>query len=220
MSYSPQPIEELLCINAEKVYDWVILQNTRSQNILAAALGLDINVCAASSLSTRVFLVDAEGNPLPPNAEVTVLEPGDREERTFVIDGALVTLERVTFLKTFFVAIEFKGILGTTPFVDVSKPIAIEIPESLFLCAPDGTRLAVRISDLECAVRLNCTAGPTPTLTSIDLTLTTCQSVQAVADVTIEVKAEFCQPRDILSEQCPTPAIPPQCPVLFPGHDN
>ncbi|MFE8695025.1 hypothetical protein ACFYKT_01485 [Cytobacillus sp. FJAT-53684] len=217
----PQGSQELLCINAEKVYDWVMLQNAINQNVLAASLGLPpgFNPCdpSVTNLITRCYLVDAAGDPLPPNAEIAAVEIGEREDRQFIIHGALVTLQRVTFIKTINVVVEFSGIAGTTPFFGTSVPITIDIPESVFLCAPDGTRLIVRISNVECSNRVNCTAG---VLTSVDLSLNICQSVQAVADVTLELTADFCQPRDLLAaDQCGSPTIPPQCPVLFPGND-
>ena len=55
------------------------------------------------------------------------------------------------------------------------------------------------------------------------VTVRICQSIQSVFPVTLELEAEFCQPRDILpipTTACPTPAIPPQCPVLFPDDED
>lgn len=217
MKVQPTQIdEELLCINADKVYDWVILQSNVNTNATAADLALSIDPCGApiSNLTTECFLTDAAGNRLGPNSEITVTETRDREDRAFVIDGAEVILQNVAFQKNLFIVIEFSGLTGTTPFVEQSAPIAIEIPESLFMCAPDGTDLVVRITDIECSVRLNCTGTA---LTSVDISVNLCQGVQSIANVTVELAAEFCQPRDVLTEQCPTPVIPPQCPVLFPG---
>ncbi|MFJ5624306.1 hypothetical protein ACIQD3_16595 [Peribacillus loiseleuriae] len=217
MSHPPRPTQELLCINAEKVYDWVILQNTIRQFVSAEELGLDHELNDVKHVSTRFILTDEHGKPLGPNAEVKVKEIDRREEKTFVIDGALVTLEKVSFVKIFYVVIEFRGTREHCPFVFTSHPIQVEVHESLFLCAPEGTRLVVRITDLDGNAKVN---FHDDCLKSVDLSLTTCQSIQAVADVTIEVKADFCQPRDILTEQCSAPIIPQQCPVLFPGHDH
>src|SRR5690625_6253651 len=78
----PQIPQELLCINAEKVYDWVILQATIDNNVLAADLGpLPIDPCAptVSNLTTNCFLADVNGNPLPLNSEIPVTEVGDRK---------------------------------------------------------------------------------------------------------------------------------------------
>lgn len=218
MKIQPTQIdEELLCINTEKVYDWVILQSNVNTSVTAADLGgLPIDPCGAavSNLTTECFLTDAAGNRLGPNSEITVIETRDREDRAFVIDGVDVILQNVAFRKDLFIVVEFSGLEGTTPFIEQSAPIAIEIPEALFMCAPEGTDLVVRITDVECSIRLNCTGT---TLTSVDISLNLCQSVQSIANVTIELVADFCQPRDVLTEQCPTPVIPPQCPVLFPG---
>ncbi|WP_067837797.1 hypothetical protein [Amphibacillus sediminis] len=215
----PQPVEELLCFNAEKVYDWVMLQETVNQTVLAADLGvLPIDPCGptVSNLTTRCYLVDPlTGNPLPPNAEIAVVETADRQDREFIIDGTQVTLQRVSFEKTLSLVVEFSGFDGTTPFLEIGDPIEIEIPESVFLCAPEGTRLVVRVSDVTCSASINCTAT---TLTSVDVSLNVCQSVQSVADVTLELEASFCEPRDVLAiDECPNPIIPPQCPVVFPG---
>ncbi len=218
MKNKPSQIgQELLCINAEKVYDWVILQGNVNTTVQAADLGgLTIDPCGAavSNLTTECFLTDVAGNRLTPNDIIDITETRDRDDRPFIIDGAEVMLQNVSFQKTLYVVVEFSGLNGTTPFIEQSPPIPVTIPESLFMCAPDGTDLVVRITDVDCSVRLNCTGT---TLTSVDISLNVCQSVQSVTNVTVELVTDFCEPRDILTEQCPSPMIPPQCPVLFPG---
>src|SRR5690625_6007694 len=95
----PQIPQELLCINAEKVYDWVILQATIDNNVLAADLGpLPIDPCAptVSNLTTNCFLADVNGNPLPLNSEIPVTEVGERQDRDLIIDGAQVRSEEHT----------------------------------------------------------------------------------------------------------------------------
>jgi len=208
---------EVLCINTDKVYDWVILQANINNTITAADIGaLPVDPCdpAVTNLETDCYLVDAAGNPLPPNREIPVVETSDRQNRAFLIDGNQVVLQKVSFQSTINVVVEFRGLNGTTPFVEQTAPIPIEIPESIFLCAPEGTDLVVRLSDIECNVVVNCVGT---TLGSIDISLGLCQSVQAVTNVTIELPADFCQPREVFTEQCPAPIIPTQCPVVFPG---
>jgi len=218
MSKEPSQIpQELLCINAEKVYDWVILQATIDNNVLAADLGpLPIDPCAptVSNLTTNCFLADVNGNPIPLNSEIPVTEVGERQDRDFIIDGAQVSLQNVSYQETIYLVVEFSGLNATTPFIEQSPPIPIELPDSVFLCAPEGTSLVVRLTDLDCNVGVNCTGGA---LTSVDIRVNLCQSVQAVTNVTVELVADFCEPRDIITEQCTTPLIPPQCPILFPG---
>jgi len=217
MGTQPDQIgSELLCINTNKVYDWVILQANINNTILAADLGaLPVDPCdaAVSNVTTNCYLVDVAGNPLPPNREIAVVETNDRQDRTFMVDGNQVVLQKVTFQSTVYVVVEIRGLNGTTPFVEQTAPMPIEIPESIFLCAPEGTDLVVRLSDIECNVVLNCTGTA---LGSIDVSLSLCQSVQSVTNVTVELPANFCQPREAFTEQCSTPIIPAQCPVVFP----
>ncbi|RLQ97130.1 BMQ_0737 family morphogenetic spore coat protein [Falsibacillus albus] len=211
--------QELLCINAEKVYDWVILQSSDSTTVTATGLGLPsgFNPCASGILDLEVacMLTDASGNPVSLSNGVTFEEIGERTSQQFVVDGALVTLQDVSWVKSLYVTLEFTGVSGVTPFVVSSTPILFEIPESAFLCAPDGTDLLIRLTDFSCRTRVNCTGT---TLVSVDVFINLCQSVQTFANVTIELEAEFCQPRDIINEQCPSPMIPPQCPVIFPAN--
>ncbi|MFB1050267.1 hypothetical protein [Paraliobacillus sp. JSM ZJ581] len=213
--------QELVCFNAEKVYDWVVLQTTLNQNIPQSDItGITINPCAASitNLLTRCYLVDQYGNPLPQNDEIEVEETEDRQDRKFIIDDNKVKLQRVSFDKKIYVVIEFRGLDGGYKFIETSDPIELTIPESAYLCAPEGTRLIVRISDVNCSASVKCTEFA---LESVDVSLDICQSVQTVADVTLELVANFCEPRDnILEELCPNPVIPPQCPVVFPGTNN
>ncbi|RLQ92425.1 BMQ_0737 family morphogenetic spore coat protein [Falsibacillus albus] len=214
--------QELLCINAEKIYDWVILQSSESRRVTALELDLPasgFNPCSpeVSNLVTTCVLTDSSGTPVSlssPNA-VSIQEIGTRESRQFMVDGAVVTLQDVSWVKSFYIVLEFTGNNGVTPFLLRSAPILFEIPESAFLCAPDGTDLLVRLTEFKCRTRLNCFDAE---VTSVDVYLTICQSVQTFADVTIELEAEFCQPRDIINEQCPAPIVPPQCPVIFPAN--
>src|SRR5690625_1920821 len=100
-----QIIEELLCINTDKVYDWVILQSNVNTNVLAADLGgLPIDPCGptVSNLTTECYLTDAAGNRLGPNSVIDVVETRDREDRAFIIDGTEVILQNVAFQKTIF----------------------------------------------------------------------------------------------------------------------
>ncbi|RDI42182.1 hypothetical protein [Falsibacillus pallidus] len=213
--------QELLCINAEKIYDWVMLQSSESMTVTSAAPDGDalINPCSpeVTNLEINCILTDSSGTPVSlssPNA-VSIQEIGTRESQQFIVDGAVVTLQNVSWIKSFYIVVEFTGVLGVTPFVYRREPILFEIPESAFLCAPEGTDLLVRLTELNCRTRLNCLVEEAYT---VDIFITVCQSVQTFADVTIELEAEFCQPRDIINEQCPSPAIPPQCPIIFPAN--
>ncbi|HLR71999.1 MAG TPA: hypothetical protein VK085_11310 [Pseudogracilibacillus sp.] len=218
MGKHPEQIgPEILCINTDKVYDWVVLQANINNTISAADIGaLPVDPCdaAVTNVTTDCYLVDAAGNPLPPNQEIAVVETSNRQDRTFLVDGEHVLLQKVSFQSTVNVVVEIRGLNGTTPFVEQTRPIPVEIPESIFLCAPEGTDLVVRLSDIECNVVLNCDGT---TLGSVGISLNLCQSVQTVTNVTVELPADFCEPREAFTEHCSTPVIPAQCPVVFPG---
>ncbi len=210
---------EPLCINADKVYDWVILQANIRENVDPTFTDPNFDeliLCSATNISTEIFLTDAQGNPLPPNGVIAAEEVAERQDRGFIIDGKRVTLQKVTFVKTIYIVVEFSGLNGTEPFVVRTNPIAVEVPESIYLCAPDGTDLIVRFSDLEGSVRINCINTP-PTEITLDIMLNLCQSVQTFANVTLELRADFCHPRENLMDSCHAPSVPRQCPVVFPG---
>ncbi|MGE8205254.1 hypothetical protein ACQKP0_11865 [Heyndrickxia sp. NPDC080065] len=218
-----QGAQELLCINTEKVYDWILEESTASQTVPEASLGLpagfDLTLFGnpAAQIVIKAVLTDSTGTPLPLNSEVTVTESLPRVDRQFEVDGALVTLQRVTFTKTVFVVLEISGVIPATgvPFLITTPPITFTLTETAFLCAPEGTSLVVRISDFEAQTIINLSAAGA--LVSIGVTIDVCQSIQTVTPVTLELTAEFCMPRAPLFESCTTPLIPPQCPVVFPG---
>ncbi|MFO1446350.1 hypothetical protein KDN24_24730 [Bacillus sp. Bva_UNVM-123] len=213
---------ELLCINTNKVYDWILEETTVSQTVLAATLALPAAIAAVLCLPAALvkitpIVTDAAGNPLPLNSEVDVTESLPRVDRQFEVDGALVTLQRVSFTKTVFVVLEISGVIPATgiPFLVRTPVIPFSVNESAFLCAPAGTELLVRISDFEAQSIVNCDAAGV--FVSIGLSIVVCQSIQTVTPVTLELTAGFCSPREPLFENCPSPTIPPQCPVVFPG---
>lgn len=215
--------QELLCINTEKVYDWILEEATVSRTLAIGDLGtLPVGVDGAilcdplARIQITPMLTDATGAPLPLNSEVTVVESLPRIDRQFEVDGALVTLQRVTFTKTVYVVLEISGVNPTTgtPFTFRTPPIPFVVTESAFLCAPAGTTLVVRITDFEAQTIVNCTAGA---FVGLGISIVVCQSIQTVTPVTLELTAEFCAPREALIENCPPPLIPPQCPIVFPG---
>ncbi|GIN83977.1 hypothetical protein J6TS2_03630 [Heyndrickxia sporothermodurans] len=222
----PKPLQgaqELLCINTEKVYDWILEESSASQTVLAAALGLpagfDLTLFGnpLAQIVITGILTDAAGHPLPLNSEVTVTESLPRTDRQFEVDGALVTLQRVTFTKTVHVVLEISGVIPATgtPFLVRTTPITFTFTETAYLCAPEGTTLSVRISDFGAQTIINLDAAGA--LVSIGVSIEVCQSIQTYTPVTIELTADFCLPRAPLFESCSTPLIPPQCPVIFPG---
>lgn len=207
---------ENLCVNAEKVYDWVIQESTGSTTVPLSRLPIPLPADATNVAATCI-LTDSTGVPLPVNTEVNVTEAAPREDRQFNVNGALVTLQRVTFSKILYVVLEITGVDPATgsQFLITTAPSPFHFIESEFLCAPEGTSLVIRISNFACLTIIN--RNETGAITGFGLEIFVCQSIQTIAPVTIELNAGFCSPRDLLIEHCANPIIPPQCPRVFPG---
>ncbi|MBN9652681.1 hypothetical protein J0K78_00290 [Halobacillus sp. GSS1] len=208
--------QELLCINTEKVYDWIINEATFDLSVdgLELPVGPD-----GGQLTCDDIVIDSVTCEVEP-IDVEVLGRVDQE---LVVDGTLLTLQLVNIRKNFEVTIsvELTPELGGGT-VEVGSATFTRC-EQVLLCAPEGTDIDVDYTDLSCFV---CTASCVENGTEVDeldvdVTVRLCQSIQSTYDVTLEIVAEFCQPRDILPiPPCPTPTIPPQCPVLFPNVDG
>ncbi|UOQ45222.1 hypothetical protein MUN89_04540 [Halobacillus salinarum] len=213
--------QELLCINTEKVYDWIL--NEASFDLTVGDLPLPIGPtgeqleCADIDDTTTSCTVRPTDPALGEPDPIVIL---DRVDQEFVIDGAMVTLQLVNIRKNFVVTIfvnlvpELGGGLvevGTATFTRC---------EQVILCAPTGTDVDVTYTELDCFVcTATCMLNGTDidTLDDITVTVRLCQSIQSTYDVTLEITADFCEPRDMLPiPPCPAPTIPPQCPVIFP----
>ncbi len=208
---------ESLCVNAEKVYDWVIEEGTGSTTLLASRLPVAIPA-DATNVQVKCILTDENGIPLPINTQIDVTEVAPREDRQFDLDGTIVTLQRVLFTKKIYIVLEISGVDSATgsQFFITSDPFPpFNFTETEYLCAPPGTTLIVRISDFSCQTVVNRTE--TDAISGFGVSIFICQSIQVVAPVTIELSANFCVPRETLSEHCGNPRIPPQCPIIFPG---
>ena len=200
--------QELLCINTEKVYDWVINDATFDITIDAAEIPEGVSNDDIESLSCEVV----------PDTENGIVELG-REDREFVIDGDLITLQLVTLRKNF--SVNLFATLSNGNVVQVNGPFDFSRCEQVVLCAPEGTDIDVTFTDVDCFVcDFQCSEGGG--LEGIQITVRLCQSIQSTFVVTLEIVADFCQPReDLPVGPCPAPTIPPQCPVVFPnGNGN
>ncbi|MGD6804707.1 hypothetical protein ACQCVK_12050 [Rossellomorea vietnamensis] len=194
--------QELLCIRTEKVYDWIINEANFTDTVDTVII--TPNICAnIESVSCTVV-----PDPTTPFVEVS------REDVQVVVDGALLTLQEVVIQKNFdlTITVDFTtGVTVTSPIQDVTRF------ERVILCAPEGTEIDVQYTDIDCFVTsFDCTPTDGP-VTDVEVAFAVCQSIQVLFPVTLELIADFCQPRDILPTVCPTPFMPAQCPVLFPN---
>ncbi len=210
--------QELLCINTEKVYDWIVNEANFDLAIddLELPLGPD---------GTQLECDDIDIDNVTCTVTPAAIDPFvvlDRVDQEFVIDGAQVTLQLVNIRKNFEVTIfvnlgpEYGGATVEVGTVEFSRC------EQVILCAPEGTEVDVTFTDLDCFVcTANCDVTTTAdTIDELDVTVTVriCQSIQSTFPVTLEIVADFCQPRDMLPiPPCPAPTMPPQCPVIFPN---
>ncbi len=202
--------QELICINVDKVYDWVL--NEASFDLTLTDIDLPDGVTCADFDPAAVTCTVT-----PDSVEVLA-----RNSRTFVIDGVETILQVVNLRKNFTVTLLIP-ITGT----GVVEEVELEFSrcEQVVLCAPDGTDVDVTYSDAECFIcTFDCTDDGTDTdeLATFDaqITVRLCQSIQSSFPVTVEFLAEFCEPRDVLPTPCPSPVRPPQCPVVFPIIDG
>lgn len=197
---------ELICINTSKVYDWVMNEATFDLTLDDVNLPAPLDCDDIDSVSCEVEPTGA-----------TVLE---RTDRPFVIDGSQITLQQVVIQKTF----------NVTVFVTTTAGAEVEVGtfpftrcEQVILCAPEGTDIDVDHTEVDCFVcMLNCDDSTPGATIDLGITVRLCQSIQSTFPVTIEVFADFCEPRENISPiaSCPEPVRPPQCPVLFPNSSN
>ncbi|MFD2654531.1 hypothetical protein [Gracilibacillus thailandensis] len=213
--------QELLCINTEKVYDWILNEATFDLNL--PDLELPINPVTGDPLECDDIDLDTVTCEVAP-AETDPIVVLEREDQVFIVDDEEVTLQIVNIRKNFEVTVFVNLVpaLGGTQ-VEVGTAEFTRC-EQVILCAPEGTDIDVSYTDLDCFVcTAACDAGTTTEADELDVTVTVrlCQSIQSTFDVTLELVAEFCQPRDILPfPPCPAPTIPAQCPVVFPSNGN
>jgi len=204
--------QELLCINTKKVYDWVINDATFDITIDETELPKGLSGDEVKSLSCEVV----------PDTEKGIVEL-EREDRDFSIDGEIITLQLVTLRKNFAVKLFAKLTDGSTVAIP-DGPFEFSRCEQVVLCAPEGTDIDVTFTEADCFVcDFECSykKDDEEELSDIQITVRLCQSIQSTFEVTLEVAADFCEPREELPVgPCPTPTIPPQSPVIFPNNNN
>ncbi|RDY72741.1 hypothetical protein DXT76_00295 [Halobacillus trueperi] len=219
--------QELICMNVDKVYDWVIEERSFEYSLPA---GTDI-VFGPAGLVPDMTITGATVSCEVEPDETNPVEILDREDRPFVINGTPVTLQQLNIRKNFVITLTVTladgTVLTSTDIAANNALLSFSRCEQVTLCAPEGTDVEITYTDLDCFV---CNDGGTLTGTaatnSIDFgselsfSIVSCQSIQSTYPVTVEFLAEFCEPRDSLPTPCPAPIRPDQCPVVFPAFGN
>ena len=206
--------KEMICVNVDKVYDWIVKENTF--DIFPTSPITFTGLTAGTSLvgaTVTCSVVPAATNP------VEIL---NRVDRQFCIDGRNVCLQQLEIRKNFTVTLTLTLATGV---MFTSTAIAASRNELVTLCAPDGTDVEVTFTELDCFVTSTgtltlATTGGAVTFSALVISVSSCQSIQSTFPVTMELLADFCEPREDFPTVCPAPSHPPQCPHLFPddGH--
>ncbi|MDQ0255371.1 hypothetical protein J2S74_002753 [Evansella vedderi] len=219
---------ERLCIRVPKVYDWVTRQVDKDFNFVGEE-GLDrlsfqcngtpdADPCELleddQEFIVSVIPTDAQGNEIDLD-EIECREVGHR--RDVFVEDLGIELQTVKLKKQGF----FKILLHLEEdgaVVCESAPIPFCIFEKFLLCAPEGTDIECHVFDFFGTGVVCCNNGQ---FIDLALTLTICQSIQAEADVKVEVEGRICKPREdiiepIVERVCPEIEFPPQCPEIFP----
>lgn len=204
--------QELICVKVDKVYDWIMKENT-----------FEIypkNPVSFPGVTQTTVLKDATVECEVTPATTNPVEILNRQNRQLCIDGMDICLQELTLRKNFVATI-----IVTLPTGEVYKSAKFPTSrnEKATLCAPEGTDVEITFTELDCFVMSQGTliAG-TGTITFSDLVIavSTCQSIQSTYPVTVELMADFCEPREDFVTGCVAPVSPPQCPYLFPDHHH
>lgn len=213
------PAQELICINVDKVYDWVMKENTFTfpvtQAINFPTIPRDTPVAQLQAATLTCSVEPATTRP------IVILR---RENRRFNIDGQVVCLQLLTIRKNFTVTLTLTLPNGLSYN---GGTFTVAGSEQVVMCAPDDTEVTVTYTELDCFVSsgtYQSSAPGTGTGTGLNITfsglvivVTVCQSIQSTYPVTVEFLADFCEPRaELAIGSCPLPAMPPQCPVIYP----
>ncbi|MET4561398.1 hypothetical protein [Lysinibacillus parviboronicapiens] len=204
----PSQAQELICINVDKVYDWIVKEMSFDISPTGPITFPGVTpgtILTGATVTCRV--IPAATNP------IVIL---NRENRQFSIDGSTVCLQHLNIQKNFILTIVVTLPTGT---VFTSTEIPVSRCEQVTLCAPKGTDVEILYTDLDCFV---CTTGTltagtgTITFSALTITVAVCQSIQSTFPVTVEFLATFCEPRADLPFSCPTAVRPKQCSIIFP----
>lgn len=204
----PAEAREVICINVEKVYDWVVkdmsFEYTPTGPITFQGLASGTSLTGAN---VTCQVVPSTTNP------VVVLS---RENRNFTIDGTSVCLQQLSLQKNFDVVICITLPNGTTY---TSDSFNISRCEHVVMNAPKGTNVDVSYTDLDCFV---CSTGGFTnnggmvTFDNLAISIAVCQSIQSTFPVTVEFLADYCEPRADLPFTCPSPSRPKTGSFIFP----
>ena len=132
---------------------------------------------------------------------------GQREDLQVTLpNGEQATLQKVKISVRGYVVVEVSN--NTTDCF--SEPIEFNSCAAILLCAPEGTQLVCRVTDVSCNVGVNCADG---VFNSLEICLNLCQDIQTVNNTVVELPAQFCTPRETMDVPPCRFVIPEDCTV-------
>ncbi|MCD5325537.1 MULTISPECIES: hypothetical protein [Pontibacillus] len=218
------------CIDATKVFDYVIVSLPGTDTVTSAVGDLTLNpttadLCTLLDPTTDNRVRNVRTEILPDASTCGEVDPQSRVDETVEIDGETVTLQWVTIEKdtvTFRFSFDVVDPNGCV-LVNVCGTSVIDNiePEDVLLCAPEGTNVDCMLLPSSTVRPYNFTCGGTADTLTFSVNYNLCQAIQSNDEVKLEVIARLCEPRPLINpiETC-EPVTPQQCPVIFPGPRN
>jgi hypothetical protein len=166
-------------------------------------------VCSLINNAGRVscFLSDINGEPVDPSGIrwEEVRDPQGREDVSVSLnDGGKTVLQKVVIEKSGFIVVEVTDGVNTC----LTEPIPFSETEHALLCAPEGTEIRCRITDVQCFAFVQCRNG---IYEYVDIVVDFCQDIQAVAHSVVEVEGQFSEPREPYKQRCYPISNPTGC---------
>ncbi len=227
--------KELICINVDKVYDWIVKEKSFDLSFPSGKefLFTPTNMVPKDEYKFSGFKDATVKCEVTPDRHHPIVILG-REDRPFCIDGKNVMLQQLNIRKNFVVTLTVTLADGTVltskspEKEDFNSDLAFSRCEQVTLCAPEGTDIEITFTNLDCFV---CTTGKLEgesfapfnggiKFSNLSISIDTCQSIQSTFPVTVEFLADFCEPREDFATACAPPMRPKQCSVVFPDDDH
>ncbi|MBM7096055.1 hypothetical protein JSY36_09835 [Bacillus sp. H-16] len=214
---------ERLCIEVDKLYDWVTRSTTKSLTFSGEAGLADLDFdCDGEEGADPCEFLPEDGDYLVTvveNDDLSCAQVGPRRDVFFPELG--IELQEVKIRKqgSFFVELRLEE---DGPVICTSGDIEFCLFETFYLCAPEETDVVCEVYDFFGDGVICCTNGQ---FSSLELSLLICQQVKVVGSVIIEIEGRPCRPRRHIMPQpvdieCPAIVFPRQCPEVFPGPHN
>ena len=202
------------CILVDKIYDWVLLETDQIQEIPIPVSSIAI---VEEAMENQHPLLITGTIELPDGITTSI---ASIIRKKVIVKGRPVEVGCAQILKTVTVNITVYDLVEEDIILSFSS--TFQILERAGLCFPEpftSDNVIINISSAE-AVSLS----SIPVNGNLIFEIGICQELQVTTQVSLEVLASFCQPRDNTItcdtnlSSCIRPTFPEQCPIIFPGN--